>query len=64
MNCKILAISGSPRREKSRTAQLVHEILAAAGERGAETEYIDLTSIEVKPCLDCKRCYIEGRGFA
>ena len=56
MTIKILAICGSPRREKSRTAQLTRELLAAA--EGAE--FLDVTRLNIGPCLACDRCHHLG----
>ncbi|MDA8335557.1 MAG: flavodoxin family protein [Peptococcaceae bacterium] len=53
---KISAICGSPRREKSRTAQLTRELIAAA--EGAE--FIDVTRLDIGPCLACDRCHHLG----
>ena len=61
MSKKIIAICGSPRREKSRTAQLTRELLAAAGAAGASTGLRDVTQPGVGPCLACDRCHHLGR---
>jgi len=52
MAAQILGISGSPIKN-SNTDRLVQAIL---DETGAETEFVKLSSINVRPCLACKRC--------
>ncbi len=61
MSIRILALCGSPRRDKSRTAWLVQKVLSSAGERGAQTEYFDVTRLKIDPCLACDRCHHLGR---
>ncbi len=52
MSIKVLGISGSPIKN-SNTDRLVQTILVATG---LETEFVKLSSINVRPCLACKRC--------
>ena len=61
MTKKIVAICGSPRREKSRTAQLTRELLAGAEEAGVSTEFLDVTRVNIGPCLACDRCHHLGQ---
>lgn len=61
MSIKILALCGSPRKDKSRTAWLVQKVLSAAEERGAQTGYFDVTGLKVGPCLACDRCHHLGQ---
>jgi multimeric flavodoxin WrbA len=58
---KIMAINGSPRKNQSRTAQILKEILSGAQSAGAETEYIDITSLNVGCCIGCDRCHHLGK---
>lgn len=58
---KIIAINGSPRKGGSRTAQIVRQILAGAESSGAETEYVDITAVDVRPCIGCDKCHHLGR---
>lgn len=58
---KVLAICGSPRKNLSRTGQLLKEVLAGAQSAGADTEYIDLTELKMNYCLGCDRCHHLGQ---
>ncbi len=49
---KVIAFSGSPRRE-GRTAALLSELLSAASETGAETELVHLIDTPIRNCLGC-----------
>lgn len=60
MSIKILALCGSPRKDNSRTAWLVQKVLSAAQERGAQTEFIDVTRLNIGPCFACDRCHHLG----
>ncbi|HHW43472.1 iron-sulfur protein [Desulfofundulus thermobenzoicus] len=57
---KIVALCGSPRKNNSRTGQLLKEVLAGAQSVGADTEYIDLTGLKLNYCLGCDRCHHLG----
>jgi multimeric flavodoxin WrbA len=57
---KIIGLNGSPRREKSRTGQLVNKILEGAADAGAQIEYFDITEIKIKPCAACDKCHKKG----
>jgi len=52
---KVLAFSGSPRREGNTKIVLRHT-LEPLTEAGFETEIIDLFDYDVKPCLGCNDC--------
>lgn len=52
MPAQILGISGSPIKN-SNTDRLVQAVLDRSG---LESEFIKLSSINVRPCLACKRC--------
>ncbi|MCG8636434.1 MAG: flavodoxin family protein [Desulfobacterales bacterium] len=52
MQAKILGISGSPVKD-SNTDRLIQAVLDSSG---LESEFIKLSSINVRPCLACKRC--------
>lgn len=56
-----MALCGSPRKDNSRTGQLLKEVLAGALSVGADTEYIDLTSLKLNYCLACDRCHHLGK---
>ena len=57
---KIIAVNGSPRKGLSRTGQIIEEILAGACSAGAQTEYIDITTLSIGCCIGCDRCHHLG----
>ena len=57
---KIVALVGSPRKEKSNTAALVDLVCAGAREEDGESEVIFLPGGTVKPCRGCDACHITG----
>ncbi|MHB1043453.1 MAG: flavodoxin family protein [Eubacteriales bacterium] len=57
---KIIGLNGSPRPSKSRTGQLVRQILEGARQAGAETEYIEIVDLKIGPCRACDRCHKTG----
>jgi multimeric flavodoxin WrbA len=57
---KILGINGSPRGKNSRTLKLVDAVLDGARQRGAETELVDIGTLDIQYCLGCQVCYAEG----
>lgn len=52
---KIIAINGSP-RHNGNTATLLHKVLEGAAAAGAETECIDLYTLNYKGCISCFYC--------
>lgn len=52
---KIMAFNGSPRRNGN-TAKLLKEALRGAATAGADTEYVDLYSLNYKGCISCFYC--------
>lgn len=57
---KIIGINSSPRGEASRTGTLVKAVLKGAGKEGAETEFVDVCSLEIEYCTGCGACYANG----
>ncbi|QGP91147.1 Iron-sulfur flavoprotein [Neomoorella glycerini] len=57
---KIFALCGSPRKNNSRTAQLLKQVLAGAQLEGAETEYVDLSESKINYCFGCGKCHKLG----
>lgn len=57
---KILALSASPRGEKSGTLQLVKAVLAGAKAAGADVELVDVCKLKVNYCTGCGACYATG----
>lgn len=52
---KLIAINGSPRRNGN-TSTLLHKALEGAAAAGAETECIDLYTLNYKGCISCFSC--------
>ncbi len=52
MGIKVLGISGSPIND-SNTDRLVKAVLDATG---VESEFVKLSTMNVRPCLACKKC--------
>lgn len=60
---KILAINGSPRKNKN-TATLLNKALEGAASQGAETELVHLYDLNYKGCVSCFACKIKnGRSY-
>jgi multimeric flavodoxin WrbA len=51
----ILGVSGSPRRGGN-SDRVLETILAGASERGADTETLYLSDMEIWSCVGCERC--------
>ena len=49
---KIIAVNGSPRKKGS-TAELLENALRGAKDAGAETELVNLYSLNFKGCISC-----------
>lgn len=56
----ILGLQGSPRKTGN-TNHLLETYLAAAAERGAVTERIQVPQKDIRPCIGCANC--ERKGF-
>ncbi|MCL0037889.1 flavodoxin family protein [Thermodesulfovibrionales bacterium] len=52
---KILAINGSHRKGKN-TARMLEITLEAAESQGVETELLEITDLNIKPCISCNKC--------
>ena len=52
---RILGILGSPLL-KGNTADLLEAVLDGARSEGAETERLDLSRMNINPCVECRRC--------
>lgn len=59
---KILAVNGSPRRERSNTARLLGPMLEGAREGGADIEQLYLADLDVRPCTGCFSCWTRTPG--
>ncbi len=58
---KIVAIVGSPHKDKGSTAKLTRMVLEGAQREGAGTETVFLAGDTVLPCLGCDYCHKKGR---
>lgn len=52
---KVLAISGSPRKE-SNTDKIINAVLDGAKDAGHSTEFIKLNELNISPCQACDTC--------
>ena len=52
---QVLGLLGSPRRDGN-AAKLLDAALEGARSEGAETERLDLVSLEISPCMGCRAC--------
>jgi len=52
---KVLAINGSHRKGKN-TANMLNIVLEEAKAEGADTELLEITDFNIKPCLSCNQC--------
>jgi len=59
---RVLAVNGSPRRERSNTGRLLGPLLGAAREEGAEVAHVYLTDLDVRPCTGCFSCWTRTPG--
>lgn len=57
---RIIAITGSPHGQQSVTRSLVERVLQGARSAGAETELVDVTSVNMSYCIACNTCHIKG----
>lgn len=57
---KILVISSSPHKEKSRTFALANEVLKPLLEKNAEVEVIHLGNLIINFCRHCEVCHQRG----
>jgi multimeric flavodoxin WrbA len=58
---KIIGFIASPRKE-GKTAWAVNKILEGAKEKGAETQSLCFSDIEIKPCCGCSCCKKGDKG--
>jgi multimeric flavodoxin WrbA len=57
---KVLGINASPRGNASRTKKLVEAVLRGAEEAGAETEFVDICTLDIAFCTGCLTCCAVG----
>jgi len=58
---KIIALVGSPHKDRGNTAKLTRIVLQGAEQEGAQAETIYLSGETVLPCLGCDYCHKKGR---
>lgn len=59
---KLLAVNGSPRRDKGNTHRILAPFLEGAKEAGAEIDLIYLQDKKIRPCLGCFNCWFQTPG--
>jgi multimeric flavodoxin WrbA len=60
---KVIAINGSPRKNKN-TATLLNKALEGAASQGSETELIHLYDLNFKGCISCFSCKLKsGKNY-
>ena len=59
---KVLAINGSPTREKGSTARLLEAFMRGMSEAGAETETVHSAGLAIKPCAGELHCWYRKPG--
>jgi putative NADPH-quinone reductase len=58
----VMAINGSPRKEKSSTFHILTPLLDGMRSAGATTELTHLGQLHIKPCLGCFLCWVKTPG--
>jgi len=58
----VMAINGSPRKEKSSTYHILAPLLDGMRAAGATTELVHLGQLQIKPCLGCFLCWVKTPG--
>lgn len=58
----ILALNGSPRKERGATDKVLQAFLEGARSEGASAETLYLQGKDIKPCLGCFSCWIKTPG--
>ncbi len=59
---KLLAIDGSPRRDKGNTHRILTPFLEGAQKAGAHVDLVHLQDKKIRPCLGCFKCWLETPG--
>jgi multimeric flavodoxin WrbA len=60
MRLKVLGLAGSPRRQGN-TELLLDQVLGGAASKGAVTEKMILSRMQLSPCRACDSCFETGR---
>jgi len=59
---KILILNGSPKKNNSATLNVTKAFVAGLQSEGDEVEYVNLSSLNIKPCLGCLSCWGRTEG--
>jgi hypothetical protein len=59
---KILALNGSPRKERGGTSLVLNTFLEGVKEAGAEIDLLYVHDLDIKPCLGCFACWVKTPG--
>ncbi len=60
--CVVMAVNGSPRKEKSSTYHILNPLLEGMRAAGATTEVVHLGHLKIKRCLGCFLCWVKTPG--
>lgn len=58
----VMAVNGSPRKEKSSTFQILTPLLEGMRAAGAATELVHLDGLRINRCLGCFLCWVKTPG--
>ena len=58
----VMAINGSPRKEKSSTYHILSPLLEGMRAAGATTELVNLGHLRIRSCLGCFLCWVKTSG--
>ena len=58
----VMAINGSPRKEKSSTSHILAPLLEGMRAAGATTELVHLGHLQINHCLGCFLCWVKTPG--
>ncbi len=58
----VMAINGSPRKEKSSTCHILVPLLEGMRTAGATTELVQLEQLHINRCLGCFLCWVKTPG--
>lgn len=59
---KVLALNGSPRKRISATSRILEALLAGMKDAGAETQLVQLASLDLQTCVGCYTCWVATPG--
>ncbi len=59
---KVLALNGSPRKRISATSRILEALLAGMNDAGADTQLVQLASLDLQACIGCYTCWVATPG--